>query len=107
MKKVIFAFAAFGVTIGATGLATSPAMAQDIPSETIDASAYNLASEQGYEAVAGQIRRAAGRVCGAVDLRNLSAAPGWFACRDDAIADGMDQLADAARTGNVTVAASR
>ncbi|NNC73744.1 MAG: UrcA family protein [Sphingomonadaceae bacterium] len=106
MKKVVFALAALGVSVGATSLATSPAMAQDLPSETIEVAGYNLASEEGYTAVAGQIRRAAGRVCGNVNLRNLSEAPGWFACRDIAVEDGMDQLADAARAGNVTITAS-
>lgn len=107
MKKVMFALAAIATTGVATGLATSPAMAQDLPTETIETAAYNLDSEAGYEAVANQIRRAAGRVCGNVDQRNLALAQSWQACRSVAIADGMEQLDAATRAGSVTVVASR
>ena len=106
MKKIAFALAAV-TTAAATNLAAlSPAMAQP-PSVTIDTAGYDAASDAGYDALAGQIGRAARQVCGTVDMRNLDMVPEVRACRSETQANAMAQLDDLARDGRVTVVASR
>lgn len=106
MQKILFGLAAIATATVTNSIALSPAMAQP-PSITIETTGYDLASDSGYNAVAGRIVRAARQVCGSVDLRNLDMAPEVLACRDETQADAMAQLDRLAGSGRVTVVASR
>ncbi len=107
MNKVSFALAALAATGTVTCLAISPVAARPLPSETVETAGYDLNSDAGYANVSGQIRRAATRVCGATNLRNLSTAPEAIACRDATMANAMAQLDRQASRASVTVIASR
>ncbi len=107
MNRIPFALAAVAMAATVTSLAAVPAMAQEMPFETIQTAAYDLGSEAGYATVARQIGRAATRVCGATERRNLSTAPKAMACRQIALEDGMRQLEQRTNGASVTVVASR
>lgn len=106
MKKIAFALAAVATAATTNFAALSPAMAQP-PSVTIDTTGYDVGTQAGYDALAGQVGRASRQVCGNFDMRNLDIAPEVIACRSETHANAMAQLDQIAGEGRVTVVASR
>lgn len=110
MQKLLFAVAAIAMAGAATAFTTAPALANSgsaIEQITIDTSGYDLRSARGHALLANQIERAAQRVCGAIDTRNLTHARTVRGCQRDAVADAMTQLSALTRTSSVTIGASR
>ncbi len=112
MSKFVFAVAAVAMAGAATAFTTAPAMAGAPHAKTetvvIDASAFNVDTEAGYQALAGRIDRAVREVCGEIEPRELSRAPEVRACQASSRADAMEQLeALASGRGSVTIVASR
>lgn len=106
MNKFVFALASVAMSGAAVFVATAPVAAQT-PAITVPTAGYDLDDPAGYDAVAARVQRAAGVVCGRVDMRNLDQVPEFNSCRSAALEDGIRQLDTIARNAQVTVSASR
>jgi UrcA family protein len=74
-------------------LAGSPANAPgDTPAIQVSYAGLDLSSPAGAETLYRRLKGAAERVCGSVDVRQLSHSARWSACYDKALADAVVKL---------------
>ncbi|MBC7987317.1 MAG: UrcA family protein [Sphingomonadaceae bacterium] len=91
-SKFLALGAALVVTATGTVAATSPAQAQTF-SVTVPTADLDLDSAYGMSTIRARINRAAGQVCGRVEMRDLVQANNFRSCYGEAIAGAEAQLA--------------
>jgi UrcA family protein len=87
IRKIIFSVAA----VAAASIAAVPASAQETESARVYYGDLNLASEAGKATFDNRVRRAADRICGTPDARDLKMSALIAACKAEVIASAAPQ----------------
>jgi UrcA family protein len=102
VRTTLLALAAVAAATLMTGIAVSPAVAQE--AIAVPYGDLNLASPAGRARLEGRVFRAATALCGRYDARDLRLSALSRACRDDAVAGAQREAAlGGARYANVSV----